>query len=173
LLIPTGARLRETLNLRWEWVDLERGLPLLPDGKTGRKCIVLNAPAMAVLAALPRLGAYVIAGDNPEKPRTDLNRPWKAISKQAGLNGVRIHDLRHIPAGIGAGAGLGLPIIGKLLGHTHAATTARYAQLDADPLRSASKIVGDHLTTATGEALEVDSVDHAKEEIPISAGMIH
>jgi integrase len=65
LLILTGARLREILTLRWEWVDLERGLLLLPDSKTGRKCIVLNAPAMPVLSALPRFGAYVIAGDIP------------------------------------------------------------------------------------------------------------
>jgi integrase len=62
LLIFTGARLREILGLRWEWVDLERGLLLLPDSKTGKKSIVLNAPAMKVLAELPRLGAYVIAG---------------------------------------------------------------------------------------------------------------
>ena len=74
LLVLTGARLREVLNLRWEWVDLERGLLLLPDSKTGRKSIVLNAPAMAVLAALPRTGAYVIAGDNHERPRADLNQ---------------------------------------------------------------------------------------------------
>jgi integrase len=173
LLILTGARLGEILNLRWEWVDLERSLLLLPDSKTGRKCIVLNAPAMAVLAALPRLGPYVIAGDNPEKPRRDLKRPWKAISERAGLTGVRIHDLRHTHASIGAGAGLGLPIIGKLLGHTQAATTARYAHLDADPLRSASKIIGDRIAAAMGEALGVDAADGSKRDIPISAETVH
>jgi integrase len=97
-LILTGARLREILNLRREWVDLERGLLLLPDSKTGRKSIVLNAPAMAVLAILPRIGAYVITGDNPQKSRADLNRPWRAVTKHAGLEGVRIHDLRHTHA---------------------------------------------------------------------------
>ena len=78
LLILTGARLREILHLRWEHVDLERGLLLLPDSKTGKKAIVLNAPAMAVLAALPSIGAYVIAGQdagaNKEKPRADLKQ---------------------------------------------------------------------------------------------------
>ena len=145
------------MNLRWEWVDLERGLLLLPDSKTGRKCIVLNAPAMAVLAALPRMGPYVISGDRPDKPRTDLNRPWRAVSKRAALDGVRIHDLRHTHASVGAGAGLGLPIIGKLLGHTQAATTARYAHLDADPLRSASEVIGGRIATAMGEALKLNS----------------
>jgi integrase len=155
LLIFTGARLREILHLRWEHVDLERGLLFLPDSKTGKKAIVLNAPAMAVLASLPRIGAYVIAGqyastDN-ERPRADLNKPWRAIRKRAGLNGVRIHDLRHTHASVGAGAGLGLPIIGKLLGHTKASTTQRYAHLDTDPLRRASDNIGARLAAALGE----------------------
>lgn len=112
---------------------------------------MLNGPAMAVLATLPRIGAYVIAGDNPEKPRADLNRPWRAIAKSAGLEDVRIH-VRHTHASIGAGAGLGLPIIGKLLGHSQPSTTARYAHLDADPLRSASEVIAGRITAAMGEA---------------------
>jgi integrase len=156
LLILTGARLREILHLRWEHVDLERGMLLLPDSKTGKKAIVLNAPALEVLANLPRLGAYVIAGNSAgtdgEQPRSDLKRPWAAVAKRAGLDGVRIHDLRHTHASVGAGAGLGLPIIGKLLGHTQASTTARYAHLDADPLRRASDRIGSHIAAAMGDA---------------------
>jgi hypothetical protein len=64
------------------------------------------------------------------------------------LNGVRIHDLRHTHASVGAGAGLGLPIIGKLLGHANATTTARYAHLDADPLRRASERIGLQISKA-------------------------
>jgi hypothetical protein len=156
LLILTGARLREILHLRWEHVDFERGLLLLPDSKTGKKAIVLNAPALDVLANVPRLGAYVIAGQSAgteeESPRHDLKRPWQAVAKRAGLDGVRIHDLRHTHASIGAGAGLGLPIIGKLLGHAQASTTARYAHLDADPLRRASDRIGSHIAAAMGDA---------------------
>ena len=158
LLILTGARLREILHLRWEHVDLERGLLFLPDSKTGKKAIVLNAPAMAVLAGLPRIGAYVVAGQaagtDSEKPRADLNKPWRAIRKRAGLDGVRIHDLRHTHASIGAGAGLGLPIIGKLLGHTKASTTQRYAHLDNDPLRRASENIGGRIAAAMGERVK-------------------
>jgi integrase len=155
LLILTGGRLREILHLRWDHVDLERGLLLLPDSKTGKKAIVLNAPAMAVLSTLPRVGAYVVAGQDAgledERPRADLNKPWRAVRKRANLEGVRIHDLRHTHASIGAGAGLGLPIIGKLLGHTKAATTQRYAHLDTDPLRRASDRIGARLAAALGE----------------------
>ena len=154
LLILTGARLREILNLKWDYVDTERGLLLLPDSKTGRKTIVLNAPALAVLSQLSRSGCYVIIGDNLEKPRHDLHRPWALVSRRAGLEGVRLHDLRHTHASFGVAAGLGLPIIGKLLGHTQTSTTARYAHLDADPLRRASNHIGGRLAAAMGEPLE-------------------
>ena len=155
LLILTGARLREILHLKWEQVDIERGMLLLADSKTGKKAIVLNAPALSVLANLPRIGAYVIAGQNAgtknERPRADLQRPWQAVAERARLDGVRIHDLRHTHASVAAGAGLGLPIIGKLLGHTQASTTQRYAHLDADPLRRASERIGLQLSKAMGE----------------------
>jgi integrase len=155
LLIFTGARLREILHLKWGHIDFERGLLLLPTSKTGKKTIVLNAPSLAILNSLPRIGAYVIAGtsagSNDERPRSDLKKPWRAISKRAGIKGVRIHDLRHTHASIGAGAGLGLPIIGKLLGHTQSATTQRYAHLDNDPLKKAAEHIGTRLAAAMGE----------------------
>jgi integrase len=167
LLIFTGARLREILGLRWEWVDLERGLLLLPDSKTGKKAIVLNAPAMKLLIDLPRLGSFVIAGKaagtEHEAPRSDLNRPWRAVARRAGFVGVRLHDLRHTHASFGAAAGLGLPIIGKLLGHAHAATTARYAHLEVDPLRRASEHIGSRLAAAMGEG----SMAASAEILPI------
>jgi integrase len=145
LLIFTGCRLGEILNLRWSEVDAERGLLFLPDSKTGRKTVVLAAPAMAILEDLPRAGIYVIAGESAgqkdEKPRADLNRPWRAIRQRASLEDVRLHDLRHSFASVGAGAGLGLPVIGKLLGHTQPSTTQRYAHLDADPVRRAADTI--------------------------------
>lgn len=151
LLILTGARLREILHLKWQYVDFERGLLLLPDSKTGRKTIVLNAPALAVLASIPRMGAYVIAGENVERPRADLHRPWKLICRRAGLESVRVHDLRHTFAAFGAGGGLGLPVIGKLLGHAHASTTQRYAHLDNDPVRRATGAIGATIAAALGD----------------------
>jgi integrase len=148
LLLFTGCRLREILHLKWEQVDLERGLLFLADSKTGRKTVILNAPALAVLVGLDRIGSYVVPGDDPEKPRADLKRPWEAVAKRAGLHGVRLHDLRHTYASFGAGGGLGLPIIGKLLGHTQTSTTQRYAHLDSDPLRCASEAIGGRIAAA-------------------------
>lgn len=154
LLIFTGARLREILHLKWEDVDVERGLLRLSDSKTGQKSIVLNAPALAVLERHSRVGSYVIAGNSAgtkkERPRADLKRPWAMVTRQAGLQ-LRLHDLRHNFAAFGAGGGMGLPIIGKLLGHAQPQTTARYAHLDADPLRRASNTIGATLAAALGD----------------------
>ena len=148
LLIFTGARLREILHLEWQHVDLDRGLLLLPDSKTGQKTIVLSAPALDLLRARNFRCRFVIPSSDEDRPRSDLKKPWQAVQRHAGLKGVRIHDLRHTFASIGAGASLGLPIVGKLLGHTQPATTARYAHLDADPLRRATDLIGGRLAMA-------------------------
>jgi integrase len=126
---------------------------LLPDSKTGKKAVVLNAPALQLLSDLDRIGEFVVLGDSPEKPRADLARPWALIRHYAGLKDVRIHDLRHSYASIGAGSGMGLPIIGKLLGHRHQATTMKYAHLDNDPLRRASNTIGSTIAAALGDGL--------------------
>jgi integrase len=159
LLIFTGARLREILHLRWEDIDFERGLVVLQKHKTARttgaKIIVLNAPTLQLLQDLPRIGKYVIAGETAgaadERPRSDLKKPWQAVSEYAGLSGVRLHDLRHNFASFGAGGGLGLPIIGRLLGHTQSATTARYAHFDNDPIRKASNTIASAISAAMRE----------------------
>ena len=120
LLIMTGARLREVLHARWSYVDFERGLMLLPDSKSGAKPIYLSAAALAILRGLPRVEKcpYIFPGKDSKSPRTDLKKSWSAVTREAKLGGLRLHDLRHTFASFGAGASLGLPIIGKLLGHS-------------------------------------------------------
>jgi integrase len=166
LLILTGARLREILHSRWENVDFERGILFLPDSKTGRKPVYLNTAALDVLSGLPRVkgNPYVIAGVVESKPRADLKNPWRSVTKAAGLEGLRIHDLRHSFASVGAGASLGLPIIGKLLGHTQPATTARYAHLDADPMRRAVETIGDTISAAMKKGLAKGKHGESTEE---------
>jgi integrase len=129
-------------------VDFERGCLFLADSKSGRKTVILNAPALSVLNGLERVGPYVVPGDDPERPRHDLKRPWDAVTGRAGLAGVRLHDLRQTYASFGAGGGLGLPIIGRLLGHAQPATIARYAHLDNDPLRRASEQIAGRIAAA-------------------------
>ena len=164
LLILTGARLREILHAEWRSVDFERGLLNLPDSKVGGRPIFLSAPAMAVLSALPRIDGnpYIVAGKGKRRssedkglevaPRADLKKPWAAITKAADLSGLRIHDLRHSYASVGAGASLGLPIIGRLLGHTQPSTTQRYSHLANDPVRQASERIGAEIAARLGIA---------------------
>jgi integrase len=150
LLVFTGARLGEVLGLRWDWIDLERGEASLPDSKSGAKILHLPPPAFAVLTELPRLDGnpHVIAGAKPGAALVNLEKPWLTIRAAAGLDNVRLHDLRHAFASVAASSGMGLPIIGKMLGHTQAATTHRYAHLASDPVKAAAAVVAGKIAAA-------------------------
>lgn len=141
LLLLTGCRRDEILTLKWEFVDFRRGVLWLPDSKTGAKMIPLGAAALELLEALPRHvgNPHVLPGRNGNGRLVGLHRPWARLRAKAGLPDVRLHDLRHSFASVGAGSGLNLPILGKLLGHRTAATTARYSHLADDPLRRAAE----------------------------------
>jgi integrase len=84
---------------------------------------------------------YVFPGAGPGEHLGDCKKAWAAVCRNAGIAGVRIHDLRHTYASVLASSGLSLPVIGALLGHTQPATTARYAHLADDPLREATNRV--------------------------------
>ena len=150
LLIFTGARRGEISGLRWDWIDFERGEARLPDSKTGAKTVHLPPPALAVLAKLPRIvgNPHVIVGGIVGAPLVNLQKPWRAIRKEAGLDDVRLHDLRHAFASVAAASGMGLPIIGKMLGHSQPATTARYAHLASDPVKAAAAAVANKIAAA-------------------------
>jgi integrase len=161
LLVFTGARLGEILGLQWTWIDFDRGEARLPDSKTGAKTLHLPPPALAVLAELPRLNGnpHVIAGAKSGAALVNLEKPWRAIRAVAGLNDVRLHDLRHAFASVAASSGMGLPIIGKMLGHAQAATTHRYAHLASDPVKAAAASVAGKIAAAM--ARTVDETERA------------
>jgi integrase len=93
----------------------------------------------------------------------NLEKPWRVIRKTAGLDDVRLHDLRHAFASIAASSGMGLPIIGKMLGHSQAATTARYAHLASDPVKAAAATVAAKIAAATKGASRSDNVSRLSE----------
>ena len=138
LLLLTGCRMSEIRDLRWDYV--KNDCIELPDAKTGGRVVPLGPEARAVLSSIPREedNPWVIAGRLPGSHLTDLQRPWRRIRKQAGLEDVRIHDLRHSFASRALALGESLTMIGKLLGHTQVQTTARYAHLARDSIQTAA-----------------------------------
>ena len=152
LLALTGCRRGEVLGLRWHEIDFQHSCLRLADSKTGERMVPLGAPAREVLAGMPRAedATYVMPGVN-------LKSSWRRVCSLAGLEGVRLHDLRHSFASVGAGGGNSLLVIGALLGHRVAATTQRYAHLADDPVRSAAESISGHIAAAMsgGEKAEV------------------
>ena len=152
LLLLTGCRKGEILNLRWSEVDLAAGELRLPDTKTGPRTISLSPEAARVLSAIPRRpgNPFVIPGKIRGKAMRNLNDPWEIVCERAGLEDMRLHDCRHSYASRALALGESLPMIGRLLGHTQVETTARYAHLAEDSVkesagRVAESIAGDLL----------------------------
>lgn len=150
LLILTGARLSEIRTLRWSDVDLTRRRLMLPDSKTDEKMIHLSGGAIDVLRSLPRQdnNPYVICGDKAKACLVNLQKPWRRIRHLAGLDDVRIHDLRHTFASVAAAQGVSLQMIGGLLGHANPATTARYAHLADEKLAETNDEIGASIATS-------------------------
>ena len=153
-LMLTGCRKSEILSLRWEDVALNESELRLPDAKTGARVVPLSPPAIELLASLPRVknNPWVIPGKKPDEHMRYIDDAWEIIRVRAGLDDVRIHDLRHSFASRALALGESLPMIGKLLGHTQIETTARYAHLAQDSMyEAATRIAESFATDILGE----------------------
>jgi integrase len=151
LALFTGARSGEIVSIQWEHIDWIRKQVRLPDSKTNTpRTIHLGDAAIEVLKTLPPVGPFVIAGAKPGEAYKNLTRAWGTAREYAGLQDVRLHDLRHSYASLAAGRGVSLQMIGKLLGHKVAATTLRYSHLARDQVAS----VNDELDAAMTAAIE-------------------
>ena len=147
LLMLTGCRRNEILTLRWDEVDLEANELRLSDSKTGTRTISLSPEAARVLADLSRVpdNPWVIPGRIKGTYMRNINDPWKIIRARAGLEDVRLHDIRHSYASRALALGESLPMIGKLLGHTQVETTARYAHLARDSVHESAARIADSI----------------------------
>ena len=140
LLMLTGCRRNEILTLRWEDVRLEAQELQLSDSKTGPRTVSLSPEAAQVLASIERLpgNPWVIPGTKPGARLSSLFEPWRKVRARAGLDDVRLHDLRHSFASRALALGESLPVIAKLLGHAQIQTTARYTHLTRDAVKDAA-----------------------------------
>ena len=147
LLILTGCRRDEILTLRWDDVDRHARELRLRDSKSG-PCMVALTPAVeAVLDGIPRVrgSPWVIVGEAPGSRLRTLKSVWRRVKRRAGLDDVRLHDLRHSYATRALALGEGLTMIGKLLNHAQMQSTARYAHVLAEAEKAAAARVGDRI----------------------------
>jgi integrase len=168
LLLLSGCRKSEILSLRWDWVDVERGALRLPDSKTGAKVVPLAAAAVQLFAELPRQGDYVLPAAKGSGYYTGLQKDWERVRARAGLEGVRIHDLRHSFASFAVADGNSLYLIGKALGHKQARTTEIYADLADNPIRAVADRTATRIAAAMAPALEHDPA----KVVPIRNGRV-
>jgi integrase len=154
LLLLTGARKSEILGLRWSEIDLERQWVKLPAtrSKTGaREPIRLAEAAIAILQRQPRSTDFVFPAQSSAGHMVGLPRAWTRVRTRAGLDNVRLHDLRHNVASVAVSQGTSLYLTGKILGHRNAATTQRYAHVADDPLQKVAELVAQEILNARKE----------------------
>ena len=148
MLMLTGARKSEVLRAEWSEIDFVRGVWTKPSAHTKQKQsehLPLSAPALLLLSRMREIdptGQHLFPGDRGDRPLRDVKKFWPVICQAACLTGARLHDLRHSYASHLVSSGLSLEIVGRLLGHTQAATTQRYSHLADDPLRAATERFG-------------------------------
>jgi integrase len=159
-LLQTGWREGEALGLRWSEVDMTTGLVTLPDTKTGKSQRILGAPTLEVLRRVPRIvgSPYVFPGKDPSKPLESVHRLWTAVRHAAGLDDVRLHDLRHTVASKAGGMGVSLFVIGKILGHRSIQSTERYAHLADDTRKTTADAVSQKIQ---------DALEHSPKDTPV------
>jgi integrase len=162
LLLLTGWREQEVLALRWAALDLDGGRARLAETKTGLSHRPLGGAAVQLLREMPRLigSPFVFPSRALDAPLTDIKHVWHAVRHAAGLGSVRLHDLRHHFASIGAQQGLSLIALGAVLGHRELATTRKYAHLGDDPTKRAA----DQISAAVASGLAVASEDASREK---------
>jgi integrase len=168
LLLLTGARRGEVLGAQWFEFDLETGIWTKPSAHTKQKKehrTPLSAPTRQLLVEMraDATSPYLFPSRSGDGPMTEIKKGWARLCREAGIESVRIHDLRHTYASVLASAGLSLPVIGALLGHTQPGTTARYAHLFDDPLRAATERAAAVNTGSTDDkAGEVVSIERGR-----------
>lgn len=144
MLLMTGARKREVLDARWEDFDYEIRQWKIPFTKGGKpRYVPMSDGVLGILEAVPRVegSSYVFPNPGTGKPYVAIHFAWDTVRKRAGLEDVRMHDLRHSFASILINSGRSLYEVQHLLGHTQVKTTERYAHLQQDTLMRAANVV--------------------------------
>ena len=149
LLMLTGCRLGEIVSLEWDWIKRKR--IHLPDSKSGPRTVWLSSAARAVIDAIPRYSPdcpFLFPTRPPVRHIDNIEFHWHRIRNEAGLSGLRIHDLRHSWASVAAMNGVDMVTIAKLLGHALVETTERYTHLSDQSVADAADRVSGRIHAA-------------------------
>ena len=149
------------MSAKWSQVDWNRGQLVLPDTKSGEEQFaVLNGPAPAILQSIPRMegNPHIFVGAKPGGPLTNIDRNWRRIREEAGIEDVRLHDLRRTTGSWLSQAGIELNTIKDALRHASLSTTLTYARLGADPARAAMEAHGRKVIELAGRQRLVEGV---------------
>ena len=146
LLLLTGCRRGEIVQLRWS--ELRDDTLMLADSKTGPRSVPLNSQARRILDRQPRNGSPFVfpSSHDPSRPRSPNLSLWYRVRKEAGIEDVRLHDLRHTVASYAVMNGVPVPVVSRLLGHSNVRMTLRYAHLGDRDIERAAETVGQAIT---------------------------
>jgi len=143
MLLLTGARKREVLNVQWSDFDMNNMLWTIPITKNGKKRILpITEQLQELLKQIPKQSKYLFTSPKTKKPYTTIFQSWDTARTKAKLPQVRIHDLRHTYASALVNAKCSLYEVQVLLGHSTAKMTQRYAHLSNESLMRASSMAG-------------------------------
>jgi integrase len=140
LYLLTGTRKSEILCARWEDVDFDRAELRIPDTKARRiHYVPLSTPALELLRKIPRVDGnpHILPGKVEGHHLVNIDKAWRRVRKAAGVDDVRLHDLRRTVGSWLAQAGNSLHLIGRVLNHSNTSTTAIYARFGQDQVREA------------------------------------
>jgi integrase len=140
MYLLTGARKSEVLTMRWTDLDLSRGTWRQPETKAGRThYLSLSPPVVQLLREIPKQegNPYVICGHKESAHLVNIDKAWRRVRKSAGVEDLRLHDLRRTVGSWLAQSGNSLHLIGRVLGHSNASTTQIYAHFAEDHVRMA------------------------------------
>ena len=157
LLLLTGCRKGELVNLQWSEIDGD--ILRLRDSKTGPRTVFLNAHARTILSCQPRTGSAFVfpSPTDPSKARTSELSLWRKVRRQAGIEDVRLHDLRHSFASHAVMQNVPLPVVSRLLGHTGTRMTLRYAHVGDREIEEAAERVGVAIASVLEDPAILDS----------------
>lgn len=163
----TGARRANVLSMTWNQISFERAIWSIPETKNGTpQSVPLTETAVDILKRRQAASTspFVFPGPGKSGHLTEPKKGWARILERAGLEDLRLHDLRRTLGSWQVDTGASLAVVGKTLNHKSPTTTAIYARLDVDPVRQSMEKATEAMLKAGG--LAIPGTTQASADVP-------